>query len=138
MTIRKIHSPMRILISSLFSLGLLTGCMAHGGAVPRNGPTMADVYETAMNQSNGDSLVQVRQQIQTPVAYSGANQLNAYTRTANNEIENLFPTLPNPELVMYIYPHLVGDDQAPIPGYSTAFSLYEREHYALPGEVQPQ
>ncbi len=29
-----------------------------------------------------------------------------YTRTAANEIRNLFPRLPNPDLVLYVYPHL--------------------------------
>lgn len=137
MSTRKIRLSFRILISC-FLVFTLSGCMTHGGTVPRNGPTMADVYETAMNQSNGATLEQMRQRVQSPVAYTGNTQISGYTRTANNEIENLFPTLPNPELVMYIYPHLVGDDEAPVPGYSTAFTLYEREHFALPGEIQPQ
>jgi conjugative transfer region lipoprotein (TIGR03751 family) len=70
-----------------------------------------------------------------PTGFEGAHpQLVGYTRQAHNEIETLFPTLPNPQLVMYVYPHL-GEDGAPVPGYATAFPLYEHVEYALPGEV---
>jgi hypothetical protein len=43
--------------------------------------------------------------------------LAGYTRTAEREIDAIFPRLPNPDLVMYVFP------------------LYERVEYALPGEV---
>ncbi|MGH2708017.1 MAG: TIGR03751 family conjugal transfer lipoprotein, partial [Actinomycetota bacterium] len=70
-----------------------------------------------------------------PAAFEGAEpELVGYTREAHTEIEALFPALPNPELVLYVYPHL-GEDGAPVPGYATAFPLYERVEYALPGEV---
>jgi conjugative transfer region lipoprotein (TIGR03751 family) len=46
-----------------------------------------------------------------------------------------FPRLPNPDLVMFVFPHLAGDDAVPVPGYATVFPLYERPRYALPGEV---
>ena len=55
---------------------------------------------------------------------------------AANEIRNLFPRLPNPDLVLYVYPHLSGTEQAPVPGYSTVFPFYQRVQYALPGERQ--
>lgn len=68
------------------------------------------------------------------VSYSVQNNLSNYTRTSENEINNLFPQLPNPQVVMYVHPHLNNSDEAPVPGYSTAFSLYEKNYYALPGE----
>ena len=46
-----------------------------------------------------------------------------------------FPRLPNPSLVMYVFPHLAGAERTPVPGYATTFPLYERVEYALPGEV---
>jgi conjugative transfer region lipoprotein (TIGR03751 family) len=57
-----------------------------------------------------------------------------YTRTARNEIQRQFQRLPNPDLVMYVFPHLAGTDPVPIPGYSTVFPLYQRVQYAMPGE----
>lgn len=43
-----------------------------------------------------------------------------------------FPRLPDPDMVLYIYPHLNGN--TPVPGYSTVFPFYTRPQYALPGE----
>jgi conjugative transfer region lipoprotein (TIGR03751 family) len=71
-----------------------------------------------------------------PAAHGQAHpELAGYTREAHDEIEARFPVLPNPQLVLYVYPHL-GEDGAPVPGYATAFPLYERIEYALPGEVR--
>jgi len=58
----------------------------------------------------------------------------SHTRSAEVEINNLFQRLPNPDLVMYIYPHLTGDGKLPVPGYSTVFSFYGEVQYAMPGE----
>lgn len=65
---------------------------------------------------------------------SNAGEQASYTRTAKTEIYNLFPRLPNPDLVLYVYPHLSGSEQAPVPGYSTVFPLYRTVQYAQPGE----
>ena len=61
--------------------------------------------------------------------------LSAYTRTAHNEIQQIFPRLRNKTLVMYIFPHLSKGERHPVPGYSTAFKLYKQVEYALPGEL---
>ena len=66
---------------------------------------------------------------------SGAAPLEGYTRDAYNEIETTFPRLPNPTLVMYVFPHLATEERVPVPGYATTFPMYERVEYALPGEV---
>ncbi len=59
----------------------------------------------------------------------------AYTRTVDNELEVLFPRLANPDLAIYVYPHLATRSRAPIPGYTTVIPLYERVEYRLPGEA---
>ncbi|MDH4709749.1 TIGR03751 family conjugal transfer lipoprotein, partial [Pseudomonas aeruginosa] len=51
-----------------------------------------------------------------------------------NEIHSQFKRLPNPDLVMYVFPHLAGSDPAPVPGYTTVFPFYQRVQYAMPGE----
>ncbi|MDF5783533.1 TIGR03751 family conjugal transfer lipoprotein [Klebsiella pneumoniae] len=57
----------------------------------------------------------------------------SYSRDANSEIQQQFPRLPNPDLVMYVFPHMtVGN--VPVPGYSTVFPFYSQVQYALPGE----
>lgn len=57
-----------------------------------------------------------------------------FNRTADNEIRVLFPRLPNPDIAIYIYPHLATKNQVPVPGYATVIPLYEKVQYALPGE----
>ncbi|HHQ7236233.1 TPA: TIGR03751 family conjugal transfer lipoprotein [Salmonella enterica subsp. diarizonae] len=61
------------------------------------------------------------------------SQAESYSRTQESEISQQFPRLPNPDMVMYVYPHLA-DGRAPVPGYSTVFSFYSSPQYALPGE----
>jgi conjugative transfer region lipoprotein (TIGR03751 family) len=62
---------------------------------------------------------------------------SAYLREATNEIDTRFPRLPNPAVVMYVFPHLAEAEGVPVPGYVTTFPMYERVEYALPGEVPP-
>ncbi len=66
---------------------------------------------------------------------NGTVDLAPYTRTQNNELDNLFPLLPNPQLVMYVDPHLSKNGH-PIPGYSVPFKMYEKDEYAMPGEIK--
>ncbi|KPB13112.1 Conjugal transfer protein [Pseudomonas syringae pv. syringae] len=99
---------------------------------------MLDIWNDAGSQGTQQQLLDARQQLRRPLAqadFSVALQ-EPYTRTAANEIHNLFPRLPNPDLVLYVYPHLSGTEQAPVPGYSTVFPFYRRVQYALPGERQ--
>ncbi|WP_211460872.1 TIGR03751 family conjugal transfer lipoprotein [Collimonas silvisoli] len=125
----------------LVSVALLAGCATtKEKLLPHNGNSMLDVW----NQESGGSgaggqaarqLFDARQQLRRPLSESGvAIDGSAYTRTAQNEIYRQFHRLPNPDLVMYVYPHLAGTDPVPVPGYSTVFPLYQRVQYALPGE----
>ena len=58
---------------------------------------------------------------------------DGYTRTQHSEIHQQFPRLPNPDMVMYVFPHL-SSGNLPVPGYSTVFPFYQQVQYALPGE----
>jgi conjugative transfer region lipoprotein (TIGR03751 family) len=64
-----------------------------------------------------------------------ATNYTAYTRTEQQELNGLFPRLPNPDLCMYVYPHLSGEGST-VPGYTSCFPLYKQNQYALPGETQ--
>lgn len=63
-------------------------------------------------------------------AHQLAERQSDYARDNWREATNQFPRLPNPDIVMYVMPHKVGN--LPIPGYTTVFPLYERVHYATP------
>lgn len=125
---------------SLISLALLlnSGCTSITTAeLPQDGPKMKTVYENHLNDSGAQDVDTARQSIGTRkgrIIHNGDTDLMGYTRTAYNEINELFPRLPNPILLMYIDPHLTQAGH-PVPGYSTAFPMYETAQYALPGEA---
>ena len=117
---------------------LVGGCASTKDQIlPQDGPTMMEIYqEHQMGVGAGHRADQARAALHRPRAVQAdVADLAGYTRTAADEIEARFARLPNPTLVMFIFPHLAGDDAVPVPGFSTAFPMYERTHYALPGEV---
>ena len=101
----------------------LSGCASRLPEAPTGSRPLLDAYE---------SVVATERIQHRPLNYD-AIDLTDYTRASHNELEILFPKLPNPDIVLYVFPHMRGD--APIPGYSTTFKLYGKDHYALPGEI---
>ena len=117
----------------------LAGCSTDKDTLlPHGEQTMLDIWNGAGSQGTQQQLLDARQQLRRPLAQADVSAAlqEPYTRTAANEIRNLFPSLPNPDLVLYVYPHLSGTELAPVPGYSTVFPFYQRVQYALPGERQ--
>jgi conjugative transfer region lipoprotein (TIGR03751 family) len=126
-----------ILISALGLISLvLAGCASTKDAVlPQDGPSMKAIYEGHVQEMNARDPQVIRHELGVRPILTGEAALQGYTRDAFNEIDVLFPRLPNPTLVMYVFPHLAGESHAPVPGYTTAFPMYEQVEYALPGEV---
>jgi len=126
-------------LGGLAALLLLTGCATNPEKLlPHGDATMLDIWNQQTAGSGSPStrvLLDARQTprrpLQTPLPVLDQTP---YTRTAQSEIYRQFKRLPNPDLVMYIFPHLAGSDPVPVPGYSTVFPLYQRVQYALPGE----
>ncbi|SEP17797.1 TIGR03751 family conjugal transfer lipoprotein [Aquisalimonas asiatica] len=99
-------------------------------ALHSGGEALAEDYEDSAEESDSEyEESRIRQ------VHDGDVDLDGYTRTAADEIATRFSRVPNPTMVMYVYPHLAGQDEAPVPGYATSFRMYERDHYALPGEA---
>ena len=127
--------PKAILAIASISL-VLGGCASTKDAVlPQDGPPMAAIYDAHIRELAAQDPTVVRGVLGTRPINSGEADLHGYTREAFNELDLSFPRLPNPSLVMYVFPHLAGAERTPVPGYSTTFPLYERVEYALPGEV---
>lgn len=128
--------------SSLAATGLLLAACAplapDKSPLPKNLPTMQEIHRQHAEElrSAPESLEDVRTGRGPRTVREGIGDLAGYTRSAWNETELLFPTLPNPTLVMYVDPHLT-EDGHPVPGYTTAFPMFERAEYALPGEAAP-
>lgn len=126
----------------LFFAALTSGCStSKDELLPHGNDTMLNVWDQGTTGSGGSAtnrqLLDARSALrrpleQDPQALADANR--AFARTSQNEIYSQFKRLPNPDLVMYIFPHLAGSDPAPVPGYTTVFPLYQRVQYAMPGE----
>jgi len=129
------HSIKSVLVLLLASL--LAGCNTNKDELMPHGPNnMLDLWNQSSSGVTGSTnraLLDARMQLRRTASDSPPSQ-QAYTRTAQNEIYSQFKRLPNPDLVLYVFPHLAGSDPAPVPGYSTVFPLYQRVQYAMPGE----
>ncbi len=141
---------MRIILLPILTLWI-SGCSLFGGKdsiLPQDGPTMLEIYHghfagdqpQAASHGNQDDSDQ-----QQPVIVFGQRHIHTGTadsagqpRAAADQLNQRFARLANPTLVLYVFPHLGTDNQYPIPGYSTAFPLYEQVYYALPGETEHQ
>jgi conjugative transfer region lipoprotein (TIGR03751 family) len=132
------------LAALLIASSSLMGCATRKEKLlPHGQDSMLDVW----NQNTGGGLannrpsrvlLDARASLRRPVTSVDRDAAAAdnvtYTRDAQNEVDRLFLRLPNPDLIMYVFPHLAGLHPVPVPGYSTVFPLYEHVQYALPGE----
>ena len=143
-------------------LAALAGCATQDTILPPAEREMSEIYREAMDEVQApvvatfnpqaicadlalEESVQDSQKTLEAHARAAYRQLDSaqlqqpldyvpYTRTTRSELDNLFPRLENPDLVIYVYPHLATRTRAPIPGYTTVVPLYERVEYRLPGE----
>lgn len=113
---------------------LLAGCSSTKDTVlPQDGPTMKAIYDQhllAVQKPDHRRVLGGQ-----PLPQAGIEHYRGFVRDAATEIDTIFPRLPNPTLVMYVFPHLSGHERTPVPGYVTTFPFYETVEYALPGEV---
>ncbi|APS30459.1 TIGR03751 family conjugal transfer lipoprotein [Pectobacterium brasiliense] len=132
-------------LAIMLSVSVLTGCAtSKEDVLPHGGRTMQDIWQ--QESGNGGrvgqmayrQLLDARQSLRRPLSHADRQAAPAeqahYTRTAANEVRSQFQRLPNPDLLMYVFPHLAGTDPVPVPGYTTIFPLYQRVQYAMPGE----
>ena len=128
----------------LLAVMMLGGCAtSKDQLLPHGDSTMLDVWQQEAGGSGvggqaARQLLDARQSLRRPLTEADVQATPtanaADTRTASTEIYRQFQRLPNPDLVMYVFPHLAGTDPVPVPGYSTVFPLYQRVQYAMPGE----
>lgn len=104
----------------------------------KDSPTVIDIYRQATTggseakrpETARDRLAQAS--MARPIG-PGDGDSNRYW-SALEPMNQRFARVPNPDLVMVVYPHLA-QGKYPVPGYVTTFPMYEEVHYALPGEV---
>ena len=105
-----------MILVTLSWISILTACSTN--VIPQNGPTMEEVYD-GMNaeESTVDDEYSIVKEVPSHATF------------------HQFRKLSNPELTMYVFPHLAGKDDVPIPGYYTTFNVYTHTHYAVSSEV---
>lgn len=133
---RKIWTNSLTLLAVVLTLG---GCAtSKEELLPHDDTTMLDIWNVETGGGTARQLLDARHALRRPLTEADIHAAPAiqarYTRTAQNEIYRQFYRLPNPDLLMYVFPHLAGSDPVPVPGYTTLFPLYQRVQYALPGE----
>ena len=117
----------------------LAGCAGSKDTIlPSDGTTMKTIYTRHFSDIGMRDTMSVRTELKSRPLETDVADLAGYLRDAFNELDAHFPRLPNPTLVMYVFPHLVGEERVPVPGYATTFPMYRQVEYALPGEVPTQ
>lgn len=110
-----------MLILAMSSISLSACSSLSGNVVPEKGPTMEQVYDSMETTDTAEKIK--------------PHQTNMQTALPVNVSDTSFHKVLNPELKMYVYPHLAGKNELPIPGYYTAFNAYTQDHYVLPNEL---
>mgnify|MGYP003678627933 CR=1 FL=1 len=114
---------------------LLTGCAGSKETIlPQDGPTMREIYDAHVQITRGEEPQHrsAAKPLRPPEHHVA--DLGTTARADYEALSARFMRVPNPTLMMYIFPHLAGAHRVPVPGYSTVFPLYERPEYALPRE----
>ncbi|MBL2904372.1 TIGR03751 family conjugal transfer lipoprotein [Klebsiella pneumoniae] len=123
---------MYLLLAALWLAGCST---SKEQLLPPGDSTMLDLWQqkSGSPQMTAEARAVLRRDLNDVERNAQPAVAESYSRDANSEIQQQFPRLPNPDLVMYVFPHMtVGN--VPVPGYSTVFPFYSQVQYALPGE----
>ena len=122
-----IHTRRFVPLLACAFLAMLAACATT--KLPESTSSMAEIYDGVDRNAARPLALSTER----PLA-GGGGDLSNYTRSAATELTTRFPRVPNPTLVMFVFPHIVGGDM-PVPGYVTTFPLWDNAPYALPGET---
>jgi len=128
------------LVVVVVGAGTLTGCATSNNGsdhlIPQEGLTVSQIYAQSGQGESAEGPYSASQDedLMAARAQAGNAHLSNYSTSSNNHSK--FQLISNPNVPIYIYPHLVsmGSDEVPVDGYETAFFLYTQNHYALPWE----
>lgn len=117
---------------------VLSGCStSKEELLPPGEQSMLEIWQGKGSGGHSRHMTAARDTLRRPLTMpeqqADAHGAISYSRTQESEISQQFPRLPNPDMVMYVFPHLASGT-SPVPGYSTVFPFYSRTQYAMPGE----
>ncbi|MCX8966327.1 TIGR03751 family conjugal transfer lipoprotein [Erwinia psidii] len=127
-----------VVMTILLAAALLAGCStSKDDMLPPGDSSMLALWQGEDGGGSARHAVAARDSLRRPLTegeqLATTTDDRSYSRTQESEISQQFPRLPNPDLVMYVFPHLA-DGNSPVPGYSTVFPFYSQVQYAMPGE----
>lgn len=123
---------MKIAISVLLISTTLSACSNNK---PMTSGSTKKTARDIMKNLHGNKPERFRKDSQAwRISPANSEKYSGYTRSEAKELHGLFPRLPNPDLCMYVFPHL-SSEKATVPGYTSCFSMYDNNQYALPGEL---
>lgn len=124
---------MHLCITITLSIVSLVGCASKTTViVPENLPTMKEIYEQQFYEKQGLHRDDLAREL-----HNGDKDWNKHVKEQMRPLKKAFTFLPNPTLTLFIFPHLT-DAGSPVPGYTTFFKFYERDHVGLPSEVHQE
>jgi conjugative transfer region lipoprotein (TIGR03751 family) len=104
--------------------------------VTKDSPSALDIYRNTPLPT--PLAPQARENLQTQgntMAITAQDARKSPYWSPLEPLRSRFTRVPNPDLVMVVYPHLA-KGKYPVPGYVTVFPMYEENLYALPGEIE--
>ncbi|MDT3671765.1 MAG: TIGR03751 family conjugal transfer lipoprotein [Aromatoleum sp.] len=122
----------RLLAAATVAVVALGACSVAGprkSPLPDDGPTVEEIYRKRTSENQG-----MRAREALPLRPATEVLPGPVLEPAMLQLERRFARLPNPDLIMIVFPHL-SRGKYPAPGYVTAFPMYERVEYLLPGEA---
>jgi len=132
------------LLATALAVLALAGCSVTGhrespiNKITAGSPTVVDVYRGQAASAGGASRETPRRRLNRSSTARPIVQGDGLTErywSALEPMEQRFARVPNPDLVMVVYPHLA-KGKYPVQGYVTVFPMYDQVFYAQPGEVQ--
>lgn len=114
---------------AVFALGACSVAGPRKSPLPDDGPTVEEIYRERTSESQ-----RIRAREALPLRPATEVLPGPVLEPAMLQLERRFARLPNPDLIMVVFPHL-SRGKYPAPGYVTAFPMYERVEYLLPGEA---
>lgn len=138
---RSLRLPGRAAVAAAVALAL-GACSVSGPRhspiqdATRGSPTVVDIYrgQAAGSGPAREARDRLRDAAPPRAVSAGDGDTQRYW-SAIEPMRQRFARVPNPDLVMVVFPHLA-KGQYPVPGYVTVFPMYETTQYALPGEVE--
>ena len=152
-----IQHKIPLMLCALLSINL-TACHSVGNVVPQKGLSMEQAYDdmgytnahgqstknfanaSASDDDDDPSLSTNPYEANMKQVRHEANPASSTPTTLrsivpHNAIGRSFHKVPNPTLKLFVYPHLAGNDELPVPGYTTAFNAYDKDHYAVSNDA---